>query len=125
MKLSINKIKLVWNFIFGGGTSGIVKYLLTSLKNAFASLPDTTKEKIQAVLNFTKKILSVLSAIRIFIPTKWQTAYDKTLDAINEIVDSLADLEITKEELDGIIQKIGDAIKYWTDDDDETCKDSI
>jgi hypothetical protein len=123
--MSISKIKMVWKFLFGGGVSGVVEYLLELLKTGLSSLSDTTKEKIQGALNFAKKILATLTALKWLVPTKWQTAYDKTLAAVEEIVDSLSDLEVTSEELDAIVNKIVDAVKYWKADDDETCVDCV
>ena len=122
--MEISKFKIAFKFLFGGGVSGVVEYLLDLLKTAVASLSDLTKAKIQAALNFAKKVLSILKTIRFLIPTKWQTAYDQTILAVEEIVDDLSDLELTKEELDKIVDKVNAAIAAWKSDDDETCVDT-
>ena len=92
--MNISKWKIVWNFITGGGV-GVVDYLLTVLKNALNGLGDATKEKIQAILNLAMKILSIAQAVRIFIPVKYQLAYDLTIKALQTLIAALQDLEIT------------------------------
>jgi len=119
--MEISKFKLTLKFLFGGGVSGVVEYVLETLKNYLASLTDTTKEKIQSALNLAKKVLATLKAFKWLIPSKWQTAYDKTIESVEEVVTDLGDLEITKEELDIIIDKVVAAINAWKSPDDETC----
>ena len=123
--MNISKFKMAWAFLFGGGVSGVVEYVLGVLKNALASLTDSTKEKIQAALNIATRVLAVLKSLAWLIPTKWQTAYGKTIEAVQECVNDLGDLEITKEELDIIIDKVTAAINAWNSPDDETCVDKV
>lgn len=122
--MNISKWKVVWSFITGGGT-GVVDYLLGLLKQALDNLSNPTKEKIQAVLNFTVKILSVLKAVQIFIPVKWQVAYMLTIRMVEQIVDSLQDLEVTGAELKAIVDGYNEAYAAWMGPDDETCVDCI
>lgn len=121
--MKISTFKVVWKFLFGGGASGVVEYVLDVLRNALSGLGDTTKEKIQGALNLALKSLSVLEAVRIFVPTKWQTAYAKTLDAVRETIKSLEDLDLTKDELSIIVDKVTAAVNAWKGEDDETCVD--
>jgi len=123
--MNISNWKLISKFLFGGGVSGVIEYVLEVLKNALASLTDTTKDKIQAVLNLSLKVLSVLEAVKVLVPTKWQTAYTLTIAAVEACVSSLTDLEITKEELDVVCDKITAAYNAWRSPDDETCVDCI
>ena len=116
---------MAWAFLFGGGVSGVVEYVLGVLKNALSSLTDSTKEKIQAALNIATRVLTVLKSLAWLIPTKWQTAYGKTIEAVQECVNDLGDLEITKEELDIIIDKVTATINAWNSPDDETCIDKV
>lgn len=122
--MKISKWKLVWNFITGGGV-GVVDYLLTVLKNTLNGLGDVTKEKIQAVLNLTMKILSIVQAVRIFIPVRYQLAYDKTINVIQTLVTSLQDLEITGAELQALLNGYNEAYAAWMSPDDETCVDIV
>ena len=114
----------MWKFITGGST-GVVDYLLTVLKNALNGLGDVTKEKIQAVLNLAMKILSIAQAVRIFIPVKYQLAYDLTTKALRTLVVSLQDLEITGAELQALINGYNEAYAAWMSPDDETCVDLV
>lgn len=122
--MNISKWKVVWNFITGGGV-GVVDYLLTVLKNALNGLGDATKEKIQAVLNLAMKILSIAQAVRIFIPVRYQLAYDLTIKALQTLIASLQDLEITGTELQALIDGYNKAYAAWMSPDDETCVDLV
>lgn len=122
--MNISKWKVVWNFITGGGV-GVVDYLLTVLKTALNGLGDTTKEKIQAVLNLAMMILSIAQAVRIFIPIKYQLAYDLTIKALQTLIASLQDLEITGTELKALIEGYNEAYTAWMSPDDNTCVDLV
>lgn len=122
--MNISKWKVVWNFITGGGV-GVVDYLLTVLKNALNGLGDATKEKIQAVLNLAMKILSIAQAVRIFVPVKYQLAYDLTIKAIQMLIAALQDLEITGTELKALVDGYNEAYAAWMSPDDETCVDLV
>lgn len=122
--MNISKWKVVWKFITGGGV-GVVDYLLTVLKNALNGLGNVTKEKIQAVLNLAMKILSIAQAVRIFIPVKYQVAYDLTIKAIHTLIASLQDLEITGAELYALINGYNEAYAAWMSPDDETCVELV
>lgn len=122
--MNISKWKVVWNFITGGGV-GVVDYLLTVLKNTLNGLGDVTKEKIKAVLNLAMKILSVAQAVRIFIPVKYQLAYDLTIKAIQTLIASMQDLEITGVELQALVDGYNEAYVAWMSPDDETCVDLV
>ena len=119
--MNISKFKLAWTFLFGGGVTGVIDYVLGVLTTALASLTDTTKAKIQAVLNTALKVLNVLNALKWLVPTKWQTAYLATINAVDYCVNSLTDLGLTKDELTAICDKTNAAVKEWQSDDDETC----
>lgn len=122
--MNISKWKVVWNFITGGGV-GVVDYILTVLKNTLNGLGDVTKEKIQAVLNLAMKILSIAQAVRIFIPVKYQLAYDLTIKALQTLTASMQDLEITGAELQALVNGYNEAYAAWMSPDDETCVDLV
>lgn len=121
--MNISTFKLVMSFLFGGGVSGIIEYALGVLKRALDGLTYTTKAKIQAALNLSMKVLSILEAVKILVPTKWQSAYAKTIEAVKETVSALSDLDLTKDELDIICGRVTAAIDAWKSPDDETCVD--
>ena len=119
--MEISKFKLVVKYLFGGGVSGVVEYVLDILKNYLSSLSETTKDKIQSALNLALKVSSVLEAVKVLIPTKWQTAYGKTLTAVHTTIVALNGLELTKDEVYTIIDDLSAAIEAWKSPDDETC----
>lgn len=118
MKLS--KWKLVWGFISGQGT-GVVDYALGVLKQALGGLGDATRDKIVAVLNLAMKVLSIAKIVRVFIPVKWQLAYELTVKALVTLIESLQDLELTGEELHAAILQYNKAYAAWMSPDDDTC----
>ena len=122
MKLEISKFKLAWKYLFGGAAN-VVEYLLELLNQALASIPEGGAANCQAVLNYTKKILSTLKAFQWLIPTKWQSAYEKTLEAVGAAADSLSDLQLTSEEIANVYDAVSAAVNAWKGEDDETCKD--
>lgn len=123
----MSTIKLGWKALcgflnpFGSVAESLIDYALGVLKNAAASLSDGTREKIQAALNTAQRVLSVLTAVKWLVPTKWQTAYAQTLSAVAAVVNSLTDLELTADELKAVQQSISAAIAAWNDEDDDTC----
>lgn len=119
--MNISNWKLVTKFLFGGGVSGVIEYVLEILNNALAALPGATQVKIQAVLNIALKVLNVLNAVKWLVPTKWQTAYMFTLEAVSYAVSALTDLNITTEEIAVVREKVEKAIDAWKSPDDETC----
>lgn len=122
--MNISKWKIVWSFVTGGG-AGVTDYLLGLLKQALGNLANPTKEKIQAVLNFSMKALSVLKAVQVFIPVRWQTAFLLTVEAVVAVVDALQDLEVTGADLQKVITGFNAAYEAWNSPDDDTCVDCI
>ncbi len=116
-------IKYAWKLLFGGGVNGIIEEKLKSLRDYLAGLGDVTREKVRGALNLSLKVLSVLKAIQIFVPAKWQVAYDKTLDAVQCAVSALEDLDLARDELDIIVDRVTAAYDAWRGEDDETCVD--
>ena len=120
--MKISKIKVVWKLITGG-VGSVVDYLLDLLNAALAKIDPAQKAKIQAVLNLAKQVLSFLNLLQPLCPQKWQTAYAKTIEAVETLIDVLSDFNITSEELEKIKKEFEAAIKAWKGEDDETCVD--
>ncbi len=110
--MKISKIKIAWKYLTGG-VGNVADYLLDVLSNAMQSLNDTTKEKVQGVLNCAKKVLSTLESMKWLCPTKWQTAYKQTINAVRAVVDALEDLTITREEFDKMREAFNAAVVAW------------
>ncbi len=116
----MSKFKLLLKYITGG-TSGVVEYLLGLLNAALAAIDPSKKEKIQHALNVAEQVLSVMQTLKFLCPTKWQTAYAKSVLAVQQVVFALADLALTEEELKQISADFSTAVIAWNGDDDETC----
>lgn len=120
--MNISKWTIAWKYIFGG-VGSVADYLLDVLNKALASIDVGNRAKIQAVLNTANKVLATLNAFAWLCPTKWQTAYRKTVDAVQTVSDALADLTLTLDELSAVKANFVDAIVAWKSPDDETCVD--
>ena len=120
--MNISTIKIAFKYIFGG-VSGVVEYLLGVLNAALAGMTEATKQRVQGALNLARKVLATLNAIKWLCPTKWQTAYKATVDAVAEAVAALEDLEITTDEVAVVSDRMKAALDAWKLPDDETCID--
>lgn len=121
--MNISKLTIAFKYIFGG-IGSVVDYLLDILNNALNSLDSKDQKKIQAVSNIALKIASVLKTLQFLIPTKWQTAYDSILVAVERVFVALEDLKVDNAELFEIQDSFKEAINAWKGDDDEDCVDS-
>ena len=115
----MSKLKLLIKLIFGIGSA--VSYALEVLNRAIAGIDPAKKEKIQHALNVAEQVLAALQTLKFLCPTKWQTAYQKTVLATQAVVFALADLVLTQDELNGIAKDFNAACLEWNGDDDETC----
>ena len=120
MKLS--KLKFLFKLVFPGFGSA-VEYVLEIINSSFGKISTENKIKVQAVLNIAKNALALLNAVTWLCPVKWQTAYTKTLDSVQAVVDALSDLTLTIDELHSVQEKFADAIAEWKSPDDESCQD--
>lgn len=115
----MSRLKLLIKLIFGIGSA--VSYALEMLNRAIAAIDPAKKEKIQHALNVAEQVLSVMQTLKFLCPTKWRTAYAKSVLAVQQVVFALADLALTPEELKKISSEFNAAVLEWNGDDDETC----
>jgi hypothetical protein len=124
MKLEVSKLTIAWKYLCGG-FGGVADYLLDILNNALSNLDAKYKDNIQAVLNFASKIYSIMEALKWLCPTKWQTAYKATLEAVKETINTLSDFSVTNDEVKFVYGKYITAVESWKLPDDGTCMDSV
>lgn len=118
--MNISAFWLVWSFITGGGAK-VTDYLLGLVNAAVSELDDPTREKIQAFLNFTAKVLAVLRAVQVFVPVRWQSAYLSTVGSVEDLRGALSDLELTGEEYVKVVGSFRESYRLWCGPDDQTC----
>ena len=125
----MSKLALTWAALkgflnpFGSVFDSIATYVLERVNAALNAIDVGRREKIQAALNIAAKGLAVLTAVAWLCPTKWQTAYAETIEAVNAVVVSLDDLNITIAELSNVRARFEAAYAAWEGPDDETCVD--
>lgn len=113
--MEISKAKLIWKFITGG-KSGVIDYVLDVANNLAVKIPDARQEKIAKYLETAKKILSSLKSVEWLCPNKWRMSYDLTIIAFADLVNALADLKITRSEIDGLAKSFQLAYSEWRAD---------
>lgn len=127
----MSKLKLGWKVLTGfinpwGSVAGnVADYVLDLLNGVLARIDPARKEQIQAALNVARRVAATLSAFSWLCPTKWQTAYGLTVEAVCNVVQALEDLQITPGELTDVRIKFAAAVSAWRGDDDETCVECI
>ena len=114
--MNISKTKLVMKFLFGGGVGGVVDYLLDILNSALGQLSEETKGNIIHALKIAENVLAWLMRVSVLVPKKRQSAYVVTIDAVQNVVISLHDLELTREEIVIIRDKFNTVVLEWKAD---------
>lgn len=117
--MNISAFKCVLKYLTGG-VGGVADYLLDALNEVLGKVDPEKKKTVQAALNVTDKVFSSLLAFKWLCPTKWQTAYSETIEAVTAVSMALSDLVVTKEELETIKSAFAGAVKAWKSDDGET-----
>ena len=125
----MSKLALTWAALkgllnpFGSVFDSVATYVLERVNAALNAIDVGKREKIQAALNIAAKALAVLTAIAWLCPTKWQTAYKATIEAVAEVCTALDDLHLTIEELSNVRTRFEAAYAAWEGPDDVTCVD--
>lgn len=122
--MEISKIKLAWKYITGG-IGSVADYLLDLGNSALAGLEPEKKERVQGVLNLFLRITATMNALAWLCPTKWQTAYRESVEAVETVAAALEDLVVTSDELAKVKKEFDEAVVAWKSPDDETCKDCV
>ena len=114
--MNISKFKLVWKFLFGG-KEAVLDYVLDVANNLAAKISDAKQDEIKGYLAVAQNILKKMSDLTWLCPQKWLAAYGATLSAFGDLVEALADLKVTAEEIDGIVTAFQTAYAAWRADD--------
>lgn len=123
----MNKLALTWAALkgllnpFGSVFESLADHALGKVNYAIDGIDVGKREKVQAALNVARKALAVLAAVAWLCPTKWQTAYNAAVEAVDGVCLALADLHVTIDELSNVRNKFVTAYAKWRSDDDETC----
>lgn len=108
--MDINKLTALWK-LMTGGWAGLATYLLDAVNKWLATLD---RGKLAYAASIVKAVANALEILlSTFLPAKYRTAAERTLDALNALALSLADGMITKEELDANIDAVEAAIEAW------------
>lgn len=110
--MNISKLKLAWKFITGG-REGVLDYALDVANTFSARLPDAKKGDLKAYLSTARGILGTLDSIYWLCPSKWLHAYTLTVGAFADLVSSLDDLKVTKDELTAVCDNFKLAYAAW------------
>ncbi len=114
--MNISKFKLVWKYLTGG-KEAVLDYVLDVANTLVQKISTARQEEIKGYLATAVKILDKLDSLSWLCPAKWKTAYKLTVDAFANVVKALTDLNVTAEEIDGIVTAFQSAYCAWRTDD--------
>ena len=112
MNISISKLKLVWKFLTGG-REAVLDYVIDVANNLAAKISDAKQEEIKGYLASAKSVLAKMSDLTWLCPQKWLAAYGATLSAFGDLVEALADLKVTAEEIQSVVAAFQTAYSAW------------
>ena len=110
--MNISKFKIVWKFLTGG-REAVLDYVLDVANNLVARLGDAKQDEIKGYLASAKSVLAKMSDLTWLCPQKWLAAYGATLSAFGDLVDALADLKVTAEEITEVVAAFQTAYSAW------------
>ena len=119
--MNISKFKLVWKFLTGG-KEAVLDYVLDVANTLVQKISTAKQEEVKGYLATAEKILDKLDSLSWLCPAKWKTAYRLTVDAFANVVQALMDLNVTAEEIDGIVTAFQSAYCAWRTDDSTTAE---
>ncbi len=115
--MNISKIKIIWKFLVGG-REAVLDYVLEVANTLVAKIETAKQDEIKGYLAQAESILGTLDRYSWLCPQKWLKAYTLTIAAFADIVAALKDLNVTAEEIDGIVTAFKSAFVAWHTTDD-------
>lgn len=129
--MNISAWRIVWEALKGAlnpwGSAGgnIADYVLgrvnESLAEACVGACTGRKDKLRRAFNTVEKALGTLHAFAWLVPTRWQTAFNATVEALERVTCSLSDMKLTTEELAELRDSFKRSVAAWKGPDDDTC----
>lgn len=110
--MNISKLKIVWCYLTGGGTK-VIDYVIDVANNAVNGLNESSKDKVREVFDAIGKILSTARSMYWLVPSKWQSAFSATLEALDGVRAACDDMAVSREELDAIVVSWAKAYSAW------------
>ena len=114
--MNISKLTIVWKLLFGG-REAVLDYVIDVANNLVAKISDAKQDEIKGYLAVAQRILKQLEDLTWLCPQKWLAAYGATLSAFGDLVEALADLKVTAEEIQSVVTAFQTAYAAWRVDD--------
>ena len=107
--MNISKLGALWSLVTGGW-SGLAVYVLEAVNKWLSSLDQS---KIAQCALVAKSVANAIDALSPLLPSKYDAAIKATTAAVSKLAESLADGNVTQEELGDNVRSIESAIKAW------------
>ena len=107
--MNISKFGALWSLVTGGW-SGLAVYILEAVNRWLATLD---KSKIAQCALVAKSVSNAIEALSPLLPSKYDSAIKATTAAVSNLAESLADGNVTQEELGANVDSVESAIKAW------------
>ena len=125
--MNISAWRIVWEALKGAlnpwGSAGgnIADYVLEKVNESLAKAYAGREDTLRCAFNTAEKALGTLHAFAWLIPTRWQTAFNTTVGALECVTVSLSDMRLTAEELAELRESFRRSVAAWKGPDDSTC----
>lgn len=93
--------------------TNVVEYLVDVANAALAAIDPDKRATIAAAYNTFLKVAATLRTLAWLLPTRWQSAYNLTLQAVSDAADALADFKIEAAELTKVKDAFNAAVTAW------------
>lgn len=93
--------------------TNVVEYLVDVANAALAVIDPDKRATIAAAYNTFLKVAATLRTLAWLLPTRWQSAYSLTLQAVTDTADALADFKIEQSELTKVRDAFNAAVLAW------------
>lgn len=110
--MNISKIKIGWKFLTGGPTA-VIDYVLDAANSLVEGMSDAKRDEVEGYLATAKGALGTLDSLSWLCPKRWKTAYGLTIQAFADVVQVLADLNVTQDELTAVCNSFRIAYASW------------
>lgn len=112
MEIKISKWAIFWKSLWGG-KEAVFDYLLDLGNSAVAQLSGASKEGVERAYANIGKVRQAIGCLEWMVPANWYACYAAVIRCFDALYDALADGQVTRPELDGLVKEFQCAYAMW------------